>query len=183
MGNYFSQQEHRLQRLEQAIDSNGDGIVTKTELQGYLKNRDSELAMLQTEKAVLQKQILKMEELHEIALENSEKETVKWHNAYVSLQEKFIKLEAEKNTNKPSVICNGAVDDFVDELLKDPNINIYLLPDSIERKVYSNTLKIILSTLQKMFNNTNLDIIGHQLKLSLQPTLESKIEYENNIDK
>ena len=181
MGNLFSgfnqEQEARIQHLEKAIDADGDGIVTKAELENYLNIHDSELAMLKSDRAKLQNQILKMEAEHEKALEACEKEAVKWHNAYNSLREKYIQLEMDNTVDKPSLICNEAVDEFVDQLLADPNINIYLLPDSIERQMYANTLKILLAMFQKIFNNSGIDLIGHQLKMSLQPNLESKITF------
>jgi hypothetical protein len=48
-----------------------------------------------------------------------------------------------------------------------------MLPDSIEKPLYTNTLKIILSIVQKMFNHTSLDIIGHQVTMQMEPTEET----------
>lgn len=180
MGNVFSNGNYnrildRVHRLEEGADLNRDGLVTKEELKEYstreLKLRDTEILSLREE-------ILELREQKRGAVKKA-KEMSKAYDALYAGHEAYLEMIAKEKESgeKPatSVISSKAVDRFVDELLSDPNINIYLLPDSVEKPLYANTLKIILSILQKMFNNVNIDVIGHEFKMRMQPTLETRL--------
>ena len=163
--------QDRLAYLEQAADTNRDGLVTRQELEQYtatqLNVKDQELCNLRQELSAAREKNVKMQQMYDEA-----------HRRHEELLEQISKEKADKVHKKDptSVVSNGAIERFVDELLKDPNINIYLLPDSIEKPIYVNTLKIVLSLLQKSLNHTNLDIIGHEIKMQMQPNLETRLQ-------
>ena len=69
-------------------------------------------------------------------------------------------------------ISNDSIDDFVEKLLDDPNTNIYILPDSIERPLYSNLLKLMFHSLEKAVNSFKVDFIGHEMKVTFEPKLK-----------
>lgn len=112
--------------------------------------------------------------------------SAKWEAAYAKLHQRhedYLESIAKKADVAPtSVISNGAISRFVDELLADPNINIYYMPDSIEKALYTNILKIVLSLVQKSLNHTNLDIIGHEFKMSMRPTEETMKQDEETLN-
>jgi len=97
----------------------------------------------------------------------------KWAKAYSDLHkkhEKILNLQSQtknKEIQKQGAISNEAIDKFVDEILADPNINIYCMPDTIEKPLYTNFLKILIGLIQKSFEHTRLDIIGHEFKVQL----------------
>ena len=173
----------RMDKLEKAADLDGDGIVTKKELKEYsakeIQLRDSEILMLRAEKTRLEQELIHLRDEMNRTRVAVEKETSKWIKAYDTLHashEAYLEKEKEDHDQKPQTISNKAVERFVDELLADPNINIYMLPDTIERPLYVNTLKILLNIIQKMFNHTNLDLIGHEVKMQMHPTLETQLQ-------
>lgn len=193
MGNTFSNNsesrdlntlQSRIDKLELAADLDGDGLVTKKELKEYaakeLELKDSEILLLRTEKTRLEKQVADLKVKAYNAQQQADKELDRLQSAYDTLHmrhEQYLEMIAKDTTqDTASNISTKAIDRFVDELLADPNINIYMLPDTIEKPLYANTLKIMLSVVQKMFNNTNLDIIGHEFKMNMQPTLETRLE-------
>lgn len=180
MGSLFSNNyqilQDRLSRLESAADLNKDGFVTKKELDEYisrqLADKDAELSSLRIDKMRLQEK-----------LDQERKNVIKWKQAYDDLHkrhEDYLQMLANKENDASASpasqhISNQAIGRFVDELLEDPNINIYMLPDSIEKPLYVNFLKIFLSLLQKILHNTNLDLIGHEFKVNMRPTLETQL--------
>lgn len=185
MGTFFSKRrelwclQKRMDLIEEKADLNGDGVVTKKELKEYaageLQLKDSEILNLRCELSRLQQEITELKEKKHNRIIKAEREADKWKDAYNELykrQEELINnIQDGKNKKDPNdMISNQAIEKFVDDMLADPNINIYLLPDSIEKPIYMNILKIMLSVLQKTFNHTNLDLIGHEFKIRMKPT-------------
>ena len=80
-------------------------------------------------------------------------------------------------------IDSVAVDSFIDKLLSDPNTNVYLIPDSVERLVYTNVLKLILHSLQKTLDSTHLDFLGHEIRLTLVPKQKEKVSKKRVLKK
>lgn len=176
--------QRRLKRLEEMADVNGDGIVTRRELEEYtvakLNEKESEIEMLRARNVYLTEKIIRMKSKHK-------EEVSKWKRAYETSYLNTQKLIDERastrdiNSTTPvnSTISSQSIDKFVDELIADPNINIYLIPDTVEKTIYSNTLKMVFSLLQKTFNNVSVDIIGHEFKLKMQPTDTSSNSVED----
>lgn len=74
-----------------------------------------------------------------------------------------------------SELSQKRIDEFVEELLKNENINIDYLPDFVERQIYRNTINITFKLLNKLFNTTSIKFMGHKLKLDIEPLVESEV--------
>lgn len=75
-----------------------------------------------------------------------------------------------------SHIDDKAIEEWVQkELLDDPDINVYLLPDAVEKRVYTKLIKKVLNLAGKLVDGTEVDVLGHKLVLSIQP-VEDKQE-------
>jgi len=68
-----------------------------------------------------------------------------------------------------SSVDDAAIDRFVQELIDDPNINIYGLPDRVEKAMYKRAAKMTLVGLEKVFENVALELIGHKVQLLMRP--------------
>lgn len=150
--------QKRLKRLESNADANADGIVTRTEMENYmatqLKMREDELLRLRAELKRVQK-------------------------AYSALSKQHDDVLQKVHDGRPTEIVTAAVNPaainaFVDEMLDDPNINIYGLPDRFERAMYRKLFKMALAGLDKTFQNLSVDIMGHSIRMNIQPSLEKK---------
>jgi hypothetical protein len=64
------------------------------------------------------------------------------------------------------------VDKFVTQLLEDPNVNVYGLPDSVESAMYRNTIRLMLGAMEKVFENVQIEFIGHKINIVMQPLHE-----------
>ena len=71
--------------------------------------------------------------------------------------------------NPIQILDNNKIQEIVKQLLKNKNINVGLLPDAIEGKLYENMIKIVLAILQDTLQDTKIDLLGHQIKMSLIP--------------
>ena len=62
------------------------------------------------------------------------------------------------------------INKFVAELLSDSDINVGLLPDSIERALYKNIFIILMKIIQRSLEDLNISFMGHDIKISLTPS-------------
>ena len=177
MGNILSRRQetpsltdevmNRIHLLEQRADLNNDGVITKEEYQQFS-------AMQSLEK---DRKINKLRE----RLAKEEDKVKELHRHYQELQAKhqalldYLADENKADIAQSTQLSTKAIDAFVDDLLADPKINIYWLHDSIERPLYRNMLIMMLSILQKTLNSASLNVIGHEFRTSMQPTLDSQI--------
>lgn len=65
-----------------------------------------------------------------------------------------------------------AIEKLVDELLKDNEMNIAWLPDSIEKSLYVTVLFLIFTVIEVVASSIEVTLIGHALKLSFGPNGE-----------
>jgi hypothetical protein len=75
----------------------------------------------------------------------------------------------EKTKDSNSHISVEKLDEFVDEILRDQNININYFPDAVERKLYRNVLILVFSLLNKSIDTASIQFIGHEIKFTMSP--------------
>jgi hypothetical protein len=62
------------------------------------------------------------------------------------------------------------IDGVVDEILRDPSINLTLIPDSIERRIYKSTIQLTLSVVYDMIASIDgTEVFAHEIHLNRQP--------------
>ena len=62
------------------------------------------------------------------------------------------------------------VEALVTKMLNNPNINIKMIPDSIEKKIYTNILTALLASVDEILGSLTLHIGGKHIKLDLMAT-------------
>ncbi|KAL4422209.1 hypothetical protein ABPG77_006450 [Micractinium sp. CCAP 211/92] len=138
------------------------GLVLATRLNRKLKQEfDPQQAHL--ENARLR---AKVEELQQMVLK------------YEPLAHRSMRLRFTRGVNKAVILG------LVDELLSRKDVNIWWLPDSIERIFYLNVITLMLSVLDEMVEGMSVNFAGHNVKLQLtyldlEPAPPSKREGED----
>jgi hypothetical protein len=69
----------------------------------------------------------------------------------------------------PLVISRPPISALVVELLKDEDINLSIIPDQIEMRLYENTILLVLACLQVFFSKNAMRFFGHEIKTSITP--------------
>jgi hypothetical protein len=72
--------------------------------------------------------------------------------------------QAKVSVRASHVISRVRVEKFVDELLSDPDVNIALVPDSIEKPLYVNAVLIMLHLLQHTLEKSQVVLLDHVIK-------------------
>lgn len=81
-------------------------------------------------------------------------------------------IQKDKKDIKINNINKLKIDEFIEELLKNENINLEYIPDSLEKKIYKNIFYIVFSLLIDITNNTKISLVGHEITIVIKP--ESK---------
>jgi hypothetical protein len=144
LNDYFKQ-------IINAMDYNLDELVTKKDLELYVYTQ----------------------------LKNSNEEIEKWKKSYELLQDRYDKLldtvNSNSNTNPNlesrdihSNISIQSLKDYIEkEIMEDPDTNLRLIPDPLERKIYLTVYKTIMKSLEKVCNTTSIDLLNHRLTFNL----------------
>jgi len=61
------------------------------------------------------------------------------------------------------------IDEFVDKLLANSSINMSLMPDYIEKKLYKNVFSICLGILDTVLDTVSIEFLGHKIVVDLAP--------------
>ncbi|CAJ1943389.1 unnamed protein product [Cylindrotheca closterium] len=88
-------------------------------------------------------------------------------------------------TNEGGVLCDlpdqvdeAAIQLLVDEIIRDKDTNIHLLPDSIESRLYRNTVRLTLNAIYNVLKSTHGTefMLGHKFRLRHYPVTLGKTE-------
>lgn len=79
------------------------------------------------------------------------------------------KCEAKKAKPRPIMrVCEKDVDDLVRALLKDPAVNIPLIPDAIEAQLYKSTIQLTINAVFWLVSRLHgVKILSHEIDLTL----------------
>lgn len=80
---------------------------------------------------------------------------------YEPLAHRSMRLRFTRGVNKAVILG------LVDELLSRKDVNIWWLPDSVERIFYLNVITLMLSVLDEMVEGMSVNFAGHNVKLQL----------------
>lgn len=62
----------------------------------------------------------------------------------------------------------SSITKFVDNILKNDNINSALIPDYIERQIYTNVFTVFVSLLKEIIEDTNINIFNQTIKFKME---------------
>jgi uncharacterized protein YfkK (UPF0435 family) len=187
MGNFFTKKynnndlidlQKRLEKIER-LDLNNDGVISKDEFEQW-KNNDLQDLKNSIKNEVKNDYEHKLIQLND-TISNLNKQLDISKNAYNELENtlneknKLIeRLGANIKTDDDvkelvRLLSQEQINRYVEELLADPETNIGILPDGIERPLYRNIFKLMLKIMNKVMGSISFELIGHKLNMNLIP--------------
>jgi len=173
MGNLFTRSsatttlESRILNLEN-LDRNHDKVVTKTEFDHWIKDLSERIKLNQQLHDEVTKQLnLKIHSL-EIDKEALQKTNQLLEHKIKTLM--LVKTESVvSNSDRTLDFAKSKIilESYIEELLQNPEININYFPDGLERQLYRNVFRVLLGALDKVVENTSLNVLGHTIKLEM----------------
>jgi len=68
-------------------------------------------------------------------------------------------------------LSDAAIHTFVAELLADQGVNLSLLPDAVEARIYEQATRSVLAALSHVTQTFRCELIGHELTLHMRPMI------------
>ena len=99
-----------------------------------------------------------MKEINQLK-ENMNKDT---GLSLTSLSSKKVKIQSEKK-----------IEEFVQNILDNPDTNISWLPDVVERRLYKNIATIVVNLLESTIENSDITFLGYKIRFVMDPQLDS----------
>lgn len=169
MGNTSSQLDSRLSELEKSLqhlkslDQNQDGYISKSEYLSFVENIKEEI--VRSKDLEYQGKIQKLEE--EVALLKSVN-----HDLEVRLEKKPILISDSTVHSKTGEVLGELsrqyLDKEIDKILANKDVNMSLIPDKLERKLYHNIFGMFFGLMDELSKSTSFNFMGHSLNFQIQ---------------
>lgn len=111
-----------------------------------------------------------LKKLENLTLSKKIEELAKENEALKSIAktQKITQAMIEKRVgSETSHISKEKIEEFVNEMLANPDINITYIPDSVEKQIYVNIFAMVLNFLSNMSDTTSIDFLGHKVKIQI----------------
>lgn len=147
MGNSFSEDNSNSQQQQD--------ILTSHTLEEYRLDIDN----LRKENILLQKRFDKL------------------YSEYKQLKSEELKKSKDKSSvviAKKSKIDKVKINEFVENMLQNPDINIYGFPDALEKQIYRNVFGMLLNMLDNTLETVEVRLLGHKIIFDVQPINEEQ---------
>lgn len=141
----------------------------------YLKKQIKELEILLIEKDNLQiKQYKELQRNFDEQMTILETENSALYHRIKNIT-KYQPIERSSKLDIPEIDKNALfnelsrqyIENAIDDILSDPNINISILPDYYERRIYRNVFNTLFGLLDYQLKHSHIEILGHRIKLEL----------------
>lgn len=114
-------------------------------------------------------------------LEDLEKKLEKIHEDILCLpcnekqQVQSILKDMLEDISSTSICSRKSIEEFVNQLLKDEDINIGLLPDCIEKKIYLNVFTLLVNLLDKLLSTSEIRLLNHKITFDIKIDQDKKL--------
>jgi len=61
------------------------------------------------------------------------------------------------------------LDTYVTKLLNSKSTNVGMIPDKLERKMYTLLLSVILGELKEIISKSSIIVLGHEIRMTINP--------------
>lgn len=156
MGGYLStnkndqSMQQKIEELESKIadiDKNNDQVISVQEFREWQMEKEINYVNKIT---YLEQQVETLKSLNE-ELQNRIKNKVSNDASNVHKQNIATKVSTQE------------IKKYVEEMLKNKDVNIKMLPDFVERKIYQNMFEMILGMVDHILETTKIDFMGHEI--------------------
>lgn len=75
-----------------------------------------------------------------------------------------------------------AVNAIVERYIRNEKINNRFIPDAVERRIYRNTLKLIIGIMKDTVENASIDVLGHKVTFTMTPLQNHQEDVNEHVE-
>jgi hypothetical protein len=87
----------------------------------------------------------------------------------VQIDKELKKKNEEKIKSDNKNVSEENIKKFIDELLKNEEINMRYLPDSAEKELYVKVFLLFMNVLSESLKKTDINFLNHKLEITIKP--------------
>ena len=181
--NALDELRHRLTVLEN-IDQDRDGLVSKEEYDTWAKQQEANLDLFR------QRVLAIKEKEHQNELEKLRGEIATLRQINTDLDKRL----AERAVNVSSRTASGLeskeklfgelsrsyIDQEIDKILANNDVNVSIIPDYYEKKIYRNIFNMLFGLLESVTTSSEIKFLHHKITFNIQPETESSSSPEED---
>lgn len=182
MGNLKSKTESKVSENNFTLNIYSEQLkpIIEKELKNITKEEQKEIYLQSYEKALREESFNILFDKKLQLNEKTNKQLILTTNLNIILEQKCIFLTKKIETiskgekqQKQNEISPDSINIYIDELLRNQEVNIDFMPDYFEKQIYQNTFSLLLNIVNETFKKTSLDVLGHEIKLTIEPKKKS----------
>ena len=90
------------------------------------------------------------------------------------LEDEIKKLRSNSGISTESIYqfekkMQGSVKKMVDDMLDNDSVNSSIIPDYIEKKIYTNVFTILIGIMKEVLEDTKINIFNQSISLKMEP--------------
>ena len=83
------------------------------------------------------------------------------------------KVQTDKELEKKIIINENVSEEnikkFIDELLKNDDINMKYFPDGVEKEMYVKVFLLFMNVLSESLKKTDINFLNHKIEITIKP--------------
>lgn len=151
MGSVFGTNKH-------VADLNYDGVVTTKEFDAWKEEQNAKIKKIEEQRSEYVLELKK--EIAVLKLENQ-----KLQKERIVLIKKISEIQLTKEESV--CVSDAKISDYVEKMFKDSCVNIPYFPDSVEKAIYTNVFKLLLSLLAHTGKENTINFLNHKFNLKV----------------
>lgn len=95
--------------------------------------------------------------------------------SFLNMKHRSKYIHTPKNTSRETPLPEQktpediAIDTIIDRFLHNEHINQRFIPDAMERRIYRNTLKMVVAMLRDTVEHAGITVLGHRIQFVMTP--------------
>jgi len=90
--------------------------------------------------------------------------------------------EGRRQKEQARHLSDAVIDELVTHMLQNADINISVLPDYMERRIYANIVRILIGNVTELLRHVKIEVLNHVITMRIDPVAHPTADQEQKVD-